>query len=73
MIRATAMLINHIGYPERAKNLEMALDICGQYEKKLVITGRDTGATGAELANYIMETLQDPELKEKWEGYIKEA
>jgi isocitrate dehydrogenase (NAD+) len=73
MIRATAMLINHIGYPERAKNLEMALDICGQYEKKLVITGRDTGATGAELANYIMETLQDPKLKEKWEGYIKEA
>jgi hypothetical protein len=51
----------------------MALDICGQYEKKLVITGRDTGATGAEFANYIMETLQDPGLKEKWEGYIKEA
>ncbi len=73
MIRAAAMLINHIGYPERAKNLEMALDICGQYEKKLVITGRDTGATGAEFANYIMETLRDPELKEKWEGYIKEA
>jgi len=73
MIRAAAMLINHIGFPERGKNLEMALDICGQYEKKLVITGRDTGATGAELANYIMETLQDPKLKEKWEGYIKEA
>ncbi len=73
MIRAAAMLINHIGYPERAKKLEMALDICGQYEKKLVITGRDTGATGADFANYIMETLQDPELKEKWEGYIKEA
>lgn len=73
MIRASAMLINHIGYPERAKNLEMALDICGQYEKKLVITGRDTGTTGAEFANYIMETLQDPKLKEKWEGYIKEA
>ncbi len=71
MIRATSMLINHIGYPERGKNLEMALDICGQYEKKLVITGRDTGATGAELSNYIMETLQNPNLKEKWEGYIK--
>ena len=71
MIRAASMLINHIGYPERGKNLEMALDICGQYEKKLVITGRDTGATGAELSNYIMETLQNPNLKEKWEGYIK--
>jgi isocitrate dehydrogenase (NAD+) len=71
MIRAASMLINHIGYPERGKNLEMALDICGQYEKKLVLTGRDTGATGAELSEYIMETLQDPNLKEKWEGYIQ--
>ena len=71
MIRDASMLINHIGYPDRAKNLEMALDICGQYEKKLVLTGRDTGATGAELANYLMETLQNPDLKEKWESYIK--
>jgi isocitrate dehydrogenase (NAD+) len=72
MIRAAALLINHIGYPERGKNLEMALDICGQYEKKLVITGRDTGTTGAELANYLMETLQDSGLKEKWESYTKQ-
>ena len=71
MIRATALLINHIGYPDRAKNLEMALDICGQYEKKLVITGRDTGSTGAEFANYLMETLQNPGLKDKWESYTK--
>lgn len=69
MIRAAAFLINHIGYPERAKKLEMALDICGQYEKKLVITGRPTGATGAEYAEYLMETLQDPNLKERWEKY----
>jgi len=69
MIRALAFLINHIGYPEKAKNLEMALDICGQYEKKLVITGRSTGVTGAEYANYLMETLKDPDLKEKWESY----
>jgi len=71
MIRAASMLISHIGYPDRAKNLEMALDICGQYEKKLVLTGRDTGATGAELAEYLMETIQDPNLKEKWEGFTK--
>ena len=71
MIRAAAMLINHIGYPEKAKNLEMALDICGQYEKKLVITGRDTGATGIEYSDYLMETLQDPQLQEKLENYTK--
>ena len=71
MIRAAAMLVNHIGYSERAKNLEMALDVCGNYEKKLVITGRSTGATGAEYADYLMETLQDPKLKERWESYTK--
>ncbi len=71
MIRAAALLISHIGYPDRGKNLEMALDICGQYEKKLVLTGRDTGCTGAEYSNYLMETLQDPGLKDKWEGYTK--
>jgi len=69
MIRAVAMLIDHIGYSHRAKNLEMALDVCGNYEKKLVMTGRDTGCTGAEYAQYLMETMQDPNLKQKWENY----
>ena len=69
LIRAAVFLVNHIGYPERAKNLEMTLDICGQYEKKLSITGRDTGATGAEFSDYLMDTIQDPNLKEKWERF----
>jgi len=71
MIRAAAMLLNHIGYNERGKNLEMALDICGQYEKKLVVTGRDSGATGEAFADYLMATLQDSKLKERWEKYIQ--
>jgi len=71
MIRAAAMLIDHIGYSHRAKNLEMALDVCGNYEKKLVMTGRDTGCTGAEYAQYLMETMQDTNLKEKWENFRK--
>ena len=71
MIRAAAMLIAHIGYPEDAKKLEMALDITGQYEKKLVITGRPTGATGADFANYVMDWIVSPKLKETWEGYVK--
>jgi isocitrate dehydrogenase (NAD+) len=73
MIRAAAMLLNHIGFTERGKNLEMALDVCGQYEKKLVVTGRPTGATGEDFTNYLMETIQDPKLQEKWEGYVKKA
>ena len=71
MIRAAAMLLNHIGFNERGKNLEMALDICGQYEKKLVVTGRDSGATGEAFTDYIMETLKDSKLGEKWEKYTQ--
>ena len=67
IIRAAAMLLEHIGYNGEAKKLSMALDICGQYEKKLVITGRDTGATSEEFANYIMDTLTRDDLEEKWE------
>jgi isocitrate dehydrogenase (NAD+) len=69
IIKAAALLMNHIGFTENAKKLEMALDICAQYEKKVVLTGRDTGATGEEYAKYLMETLQDPNLEEKWNGY----
>jgi len=71
MIRAAAMLLNHIGFTERGKHLEMALDVCGQYEKKLVVTGRLTGATGMAFTDYLMETIQDPGLEKRWEGYVK--
>jgi isocitrate dehydrogenase (NAD+) len=70
MIRAAAMLLNHIGYPAKSKTLEMALDVCGQYEKKLVITGRSTGATGTAFTDYLMDTLRDPKLEEKWKAFI---
>jgi len=71
IIKAAALLINHIGFAKKAKKLEMALDICATYERKLKMTGRDTGATGEEYAQYIMETIQDPNLEEKWNSYQK--
>ncbi|MCX6562672.1 MAG: isocitrate/isopropylmalate family dehydrogenase [Candidatus Aminicenantes bacterium] len=71
MIRAAAMLSAHIGYPERGKALEMALDITGQYEKRMVITGRASGATGTAFTDYVMEWLQSPKLASTWEGYVK--
>lgn len=58
IIRAAVMLLNHIGYADKAAKLERALDICMYEEKKLVITGRDTGATCKEFADYVMETIQ---------------
>ena len=43
MLRASVMLLSHIGYQAQADKLERALDICMFEEKKLQVTGRDTG------------------------------
>ena len=69
LIRAASMMLNHIGFTDRGKKLEMALDICGNFEQKLVVTGRPTGAKGSELADYLMKTIQDPELEKRWQSY----
>lgn len=58
VIRAGAMLLAHIGYTQQSDKLYKALEICGNTEKKLVITGRNTGATSAEFADYLMETIE---------------
>lgn len=58
IIRAASMLLSHIGYADKAEKLDKALDICTQTEKKVVITGHSDGATSAELADYIMETIK---------------
>jgi len=57
VIRAGAMLLSHIGYIEQSEKLYKALDICTITEKKHVMTGRANGATGAEFADYLMETI----------------
>ena len=71
MIKAAALLLNHIGFTEKAKKLDMALEICAEYEKKLVMTGRSTGATGEKFGTYVKETLKDPELEKKYNSYKK--
>jgi len=73
LIRASAMLLNHIGYRERGGRLEMALQICGQYEKKIKVTGRPGGATAVEITDYLLETLSDPHLESRWERLRKKA
>ena len=58
MLRAAVMLLSHIGKQDKADLLEKALDICMLEEKKLVITGRDTGCTCSEFGDYVMETVK---------------
>ena len=57
MLRASVMLLEHIGQNDKARALERALDVCMYDEKRLVITGRDTGCTCAAFADYVMEKL----------------
>lgn len=58
MLRATVMLLSHIGKQKEADLLERALDICMFEEKKLTITGRDNGATCSDFGDYVMETVK---------------
>ncbi|HOW86195.1 MAG TPA: isocitrate/isopropylmalate family dehydrogenase [Candidatus Aminicenantes bacterium] len=71
MIRAAALLLGHIGFPRLGRDLEMALDIAGQYERKIVVTGRSTGASGQAFTDYVMDWLRNPELKDAWEACLK--
>ncbi len=71
MIRAAAMMLEHIGFPELGAKLHKALDVCGQYERKLSITGRDTGSTTAEFGDYVAETVADSSLESRWMEYVQ--
>lgn len=66
IIKGAAMLLNHVGYVEKAKRLEMALDLCTQFEKKIKITGRSDGATGEEFGRYVLETVARKDLESEW-------
>ena len=70
MLKASAMLLQHLGYADLGRRLDMALEVCGQYERKIVTTGRDTGATGDEYGAYVADTVNDAGLEAKWQGYV---
>lgn len=70
LVRAGAMMLEHIGFEQIGGKLHKALDICGQYERKMVMTGRDTGVTSAEFGEYIMQTVEDPNVESRWDEYV---
>ncbi len=57
MFRASVMLLAHIGYADKAKQLEKALDECMYGEAKIKITGRNTGCTCHEFADYVKSKI----------------
>ncbi len=58
MLRASAMLLSHIGYIEESIRLDKALDIC-MADDKMKITGRNDGCTCREFGEFVMETLKN--------------
>jgi isocitrate dehydrogenase (NAD+) len=69
LIRAGAMLLSHIGLADRCRRLEMALEICDTFEKRLVVTGRSTGVKGSEFTDYLLDTLSAGGLEQRWQEY----
>ncbi|MBP9853498.1 MAG: isocitrate/isopropylmalate dehydrogenase family protein [Candidatus Omnitrophica bacterium] len=71
MIRASAMLLRHIGYTDKAEKIDMALEMCGQFEKKMMLTGRENGVTGEAYTNYVLSWVDNPKLKSAWDAEVK--
>jgi isocitrate dehydrogenase (NAD+) len=69
VMRAAAMMLEHIGFQELGSKLHKALDVCGQYERKIIMTGRSSGATGTEFGEYVMATVIDSTLEARWDEY----
>ena len=69
LLRASAMLMEHIGFTDLGGKLHKALDICGQFEKRVVLTGRSTGATAHEYGEYVMATVEDRAVESRWREY----
>lgn len=59
MLRATVMLLSHIGKQDKADKLEKALDYCMiENPEKLKITGREDGCTCSEFGDYVMKAVK---------------
>ena len=58
LIRAIGQMLMHIGYGDRAKLLDDAMEICTVTEKKLVVTTQKEDASAAEFTDYLLETIQ---------------
>ncbi|MBO5649418.1 MAG: isocitrate/isopropylmalate dehydrogenase family protein [Clostridia bacterium] len=58
MLRASVLLLSHIGYQAEADALEAALDYCMFEDARLKMTGRETGATCDAFTEYVMENIK---------------
>ena len=71
LLRAGAMMLEHIGFNQIGAKLQMAIEVCGMYERRIEMTGRSTGADCNEFGDYVMETVEDPTLESRWQAYME--
>ena len=69
LLRAGAMMLEHVGFSDPGSRLHKAIDVCGMYERKLVMTGRSTGAASDEFGSYVLDTVEDSSLESRWSEY----
>jgi isocitrate dehydrogenase (NAD+) len=67
IIKASVLLLQHIGYLAEAKKIEQALDICTEYEKKYQV--KRHGATGDQFTEYLLSWIVRDDLEMQWKGY----
>ena len=70
LLRAGAMMLDHVGFGDVGARLHKAIDVCGQYEKRVAVTGRSGGATSKDFGDYIMNTVEDSTLDSRWQEYV---
>lgn len=70
MIKASAMLLRHIGYVNEADRVDKALEMAVQFEKKITITGRSDGATASAFSDYVMAWINREDLNQEWEKAV---
>lgn len=58
LIRAVGMMLAHIGYGDRKKKLDEALQICTVSERKVVLTTFAEDASTEEFTDYLIETMK---------------
>ncbi len=58
ILRAVVLMLNHIGFFEKANKLEKALDCCTKKDCKIKVTGLKTGAKTNEFKEFLIEKLK---------------
>jgi len=67
IIKAASMMLRHIGFVVEAEKIEQALELCTDFEKKVVVS--PDAQTGAEFTDYVLSWITRDDLTSTWSRY----